>query len=173
MITIFVSDFNQFSQDFYDSLINSLQFHQLECSCGRSACMSIHGYYERGILLPDGIVSIRICRVRCSECSKTHALLPSSIVPYDRIPLADQCRIIAGFEDGADGNAVCEDSLTIDENAVKAVILRYRLFWLQRLLSEAISLHPLMELVKNCFSFYSRQFMQIRGTANKLFVMTT
>lgn len=53
MITISVKDYNQISQDYYDSIINSLQFHRLTCSCGHSACLTIHGYYRRGVFLPD------------------------------------------------------------------------------------------------------------------------
>ena len=173
MILISVSNYNQFSQDYYDSIIDRLQFHRLSCTCGRSACLSVHAYYERGVFQPDGTVSLRICRVRCSECGRTHAILPSSIVPYDRIPLSDQHRIICAYEDVSDRNAVCEDNPSVDENNVKAVIRRYLLFWLQRLLSEAILLTEFRSLIHDCFSFYSLQFMQIRRTPCLLFTTTT
>lgn len=173
MILISVSDYNQFSQAYYDSIIDRLQFQQLSCTCGRSACLSIHAYYERAVFLPDGTVSLKICRFRCSECGRTHAILPSSIVPYDRIPLSDQHRIICAYEDGSDRNAVCEDNPSVDENNVKSVIRRYLLFWLQRLLSEAIRLSEIHSLIHDCFSFYSMQFMQIRRTTCLLFTTTT
>ena len=169
MILISVSNYNHFSQDYYDSVINSLQFHQLMCTCGHSACLAIHAYYKRGIFLPEGTQFLRICRVRCSECGRTHALLLTSIVPYDRISLADQHAIICAYEDGSDRNAVCESNPSIDENSVKSVIRRYVLFWLQRLLAEAIPLSEIRTLVRDCLSFYSMQFMQIHRTAAKLF----
>ena len=122
MILISVSDYNQFSQDFYDSLIAGLQFHRLTCSCGHSACLSVHAYYTRGILLPDGLHHLRVCRVRCSECGRTHAILPSSLVPYDRISLPDQYTVVCAYEDGSDRNAVCEQNPSIDENNVKSII---------------------------------------------------
>ena len=173
MILISVRDFNQFSQDFYDSVINSLQFHQLKCSCGHSACLSIHAYYTRRIFLPDGVHSLRICRVRCSECGRTHALLLSSLVPYDRISLLDQHAVICAYADGSDRNAVCDQNPSVDENNVKSIIRRYKRFWLQRLLSESIPLREIPSLIRSCFSFYSMQFMQIRRTAARLFVLTT
>ena len=173
MILVSVSNYNQFSQDYYDSLINSLQFHQLTCTCGRSARLSIHAYYRRGILLPDGCLSLRICRVRCSECGRTHSLLPSSIVPYDRICLADQVTVIRAYMEGTDRNAICEDNPSVDENCVKAIIRRFLLFWLQRILSEAISLSEIRSLVNECFAYYSMQFMQIRRTAVILFSTPT
>lgn len=173
MILISVKDYNHFSQDYYDSVIHNLPFHQLSCTCGHSACLVFHAYYKRGIFLPEGTCSIRICRVRCSECGKTHALLLSSIVPYDRISLADQHTVICAHEDGSDCNAVCESNPSIDENSVKAIIRRYILFWSQRILSEAIPLAKLSVLVRGCVSFYSLQFMQIRRTAARLFINTT
>ena len=42
MITIFAGNCNQISQSFYDSVIFDLPLHQLTCSCGHSACLSIH-----------------------------------------------------------------------------------------------------------------------------------
>ena len=173
MILITVRDYNQFSQNYYDSVINSLPFHQLVCTCGHSACLAIHAYYERGIFCPDGEKQLRICRLKCSECGRTHALLLSSIVPYDRISLADQRRIILAYEDGSDRNAACEDNPLIDENSVRAVVRRYLLFWLQRLLSESITLGGIAALIRDCFSHYSMQFMQIRRTAARLFTHPT
>lgn len=173
MILITVRDYNQFSQDFYDSVVNSLQLHQLTCTCGHSASLSIHAYYTRGVFLPQGTVSIRICRVKCSECGKTHAILLSSLVPYDRISLADQHRIILTYENGTDRNAVCENNPRIDENSVKAVIRRYRLFWLQRILAGALSLADIPPLISGCISLYSLQFMQTHRTTVRLFAHTT
>ena len=173
MILISVKDYNQFSQDYYDSVINSLQFHRLKCSCGHSACLSIHAYYTRSIFLPDGVYSLRICRVRCSECGRTHALLLSSIVPYDRISLSDQHTVVCAYEDGSDRNAVCDQNPSVDENNVKSIIRRYTRFWLQRLLSESIPFREIPSLIRSCFSFYSMQFMQIRKTATILFAQTT
>lgn len=173
MILISVSNYNQFSQDYYDSVINSLQFHRLTCTCGHSACLSIHAYYKRGVFLPEGTLYLRVCRLRCSECGRTHALLLTSTVPYDRISLADQHAIICAYEDGSDRNAVCESNPSIDENNVRSVIRRYVRFWLQRLLAEAISLLEIRTLIRDCLSFYSMQFMQIRRTPAKLYSFTT
>ena len=173
MILISVKDYNQFSQDYYESIINSLQFHQLTCTCGHSSCLSVHGYYTRGIILPDGKHFLRICRVKCSECGKTHALLLTSIVPYDRISLSDQHTIVCAFENGTDKYAVCEDNPSLDESNVRSVIRRYCLYWLQRLLAEKISLSAIPSLIRECLAAYSMQFMQIHRTEAVLFVCTT
>jgi hypothetical protein len=100
MITLLVEENNPLSQSFYDYCINSLQFHQLTCSCGRSGCLNIHGYYQRKVKTHDGSFILTVCRVICSECGRTHAILPSSIVPYSQIPLACCCQIISDFNNG-------------------------------------------------------------------------
>lgn len=173
MITVTVQDNNPISQDHYDSVVNSLQLHQLTCSCGHSACFCIHGYYWRSACLPDGKIRIRILRVKCTECGSTHAILLSSIVPYSQILLSDQCLIIIAFEQGSDRNAVCSQNPLIDENNVKSVIRRYVRHWLQKLLAESIPLSPVSGLVRRCFAVYSMQFMQIHGTFNCLYSDTT
>ena len=48
MITLSTDFCNPISQDFYDDLLSSIQFHRLSCSCGLSGCLKIHGYYTRG-----------------------------------------------------------------------------------------------------------------------------
>lgn len=109
----------------------------------------------------------------CSECGRTHAILPASIVPYDQIGLDDQRIIVVAYEAGTNRNRVCTPEGAIDENDVKAVIRRYRRRWRQMLLSESIRLSERIRLVRECFAHYSMQFMQIRQTPNTLFEATT
>ena len=173
MITLFVRDCNQISQSFYDSVLNDVQLHQLTCSCGHSACLSVHGYYKRSVKWEDGAVRLRICRVRCCECRATHALLLSSIIPYSQIPLAYQQRICRDYEVGNNICDICEEHPSIDENNVKSVLRNYRRHWREKLRSLRIGLLPLATLVFSCFSHYSAQFMQIHRRSNTLFSYTT
>lgn len=173
MITIFVRDCNQISQSFYDSVIFDLQLHQMTCSCSHSACLSIHGYSWRNVKLPFGTIQLRVCRVKCSECGTTHALLLSSMVPYSQILLCDQQKICRHYEEDRNVSIVCESNPSIDENNVKSVLRNYRQHWREKLRSLRIPLFPLNALVRSCFSDYSSQFMQIHRQANKLFSYTT
>lgn len=173
MITIFAGNCNQISQSFYDSVIFDLPLHQLTCSCGHSACLSIHGYYRRAVKLPSGTVRLRVCRVKCSECGTTHALLLSSMVPYSQVTLPDQQRICSDYEAGKNVCMVCDRNPSVDENNVKSVLRNYRHHWREKLRSLRIRLFPLDGLVRSCFSDYSSQFMQIHRRVNKLFPYTT
>lgn len=173
MITFFVEENKPLSQKFYDSCVNNIQIHQITCSCKHSGCLHIHGYYKRKVKTHFGSFMLSVCRLKCSACGKTHALLPSSIVPYSQITLVCCCWIISSFQNSENINSVCEDYPDIDENNVKAVIRRYRKFWRERLYSFRISLNPVRDLVLACFSHYSLQFLQIRRTINLTHPKTT
>jgi len=173
MITISVDICNPISQDFYDKTINNLQFHQLTCSCGLSGCLTIHGYYDRRVKSEDSFIHLHICRVRCSLCGITHALIPASIVPYSQISLPDQIRIISCDRRSGDFTPIMDSTPSIDENNISSVIRRYIHHWRQRLLSENISLSISLDFVHRCLTSFSRQFMQIRRTPNILFFKPT
>ena len=187
MLTVLVQDFNTFTQEFYNSVIESIQLHLLMCKCGHSGCLSFHAKYERSVITPHGKITLIICRVICSECGHTHALLLSSMVPYSQISSEDQRKIAEAYEikkrENADPNSktkstlryrnLCPSGSGIDENNVKSVIRRYVKKWRQRLKADSIGLDSLSELTNSCFSHYSKQFMQIRPTPNKLIPSST
>lgn len=94
MITLYVEDLNtEITQDIYDGYINQIDVHHLECTCQRHD-MVIHGYYTRNLRIHDHTISLKILRVRCNSCHHTHAILLSSIVPYQSIALNIQIQII-------------------------------------------------------------------------------
>jgi len=73
----------------YAAFIAMLNMFALECNnCHRRGECIRHGYYERGYLLTvEDVLAgtrIRILRVRCKHCGKTHAILPEEIIPYLR-----------------------------------------------------------------------------------------
>ena len=173
MITIFVEENNPLTPNFYNNLINSLQFHRLTCTCGHSACLSIHGYYTRSLKTPEGKRTFRICRVICSFCHHTHALLPSSMVPYSQVSTEEHVAIISSHEDREGWENLMKHNPYIDESNCRHIIRSFLQHWKQRLLSEKITLSDWAVLIRDCFSAFSRQFMQIHCTPNILFMNTT
>ena len=173
MITIEQDLCNPLSQDFYDKTIDSLPLHQLKCTCGRSACLIKYGSYMRTVKMGDQAFRLRVCRVKCSECGRTHALLLSSIVPYSQIPLEVQASIIEHYENKKGFASILQSCLSIDENNIGSLLLRYRKHWQQRLRCESIPLAPPFRLVVRCFQAFSRQFMQIKTTPNLFFPRPT
>lgn len=173
MITILTDNCNAISQNLYDNILNSLQEHQLECTCGHSGCLSVHGYYSRKIKFEDSYISLRIRRMICSFCKATHALLLSTIVPYSQIPLSVQVNIIDCHERSLDFTPIMQAHPSIDESNIRYVIKQYLCYWLERLLSVSLCLCSSKSFVSRCFASFSRQFMQIKRTPNQLFVNTT
>lgn len=173
MITLSVDICNPVSQDFYDKTIYNLQFHRLVCSCRHSGCLTVHGYYNRSVKSGNSCLCLRICRLICRECGRTHALLLSSIVPYSQVPTKDQIDIISHSRSDGDFSSVMDHTPSIDESSVRSVIRRFRRHWEQRLLSESIAPIPGICFIVRCFSAFRRQFMQIKNTPNILFLTPT
>lgn len=171
MITIFVNKIKSFSQKIYTRMIDGLAFHKLSCTCHQKSTFIKHGYYLRSIKTPDGFLPISILRVKCNSCNKTHAILPSWIIPYSRILYDDQVSIIHAYLNQLSFEPIMLSNLLIDESNIRYVIGQYLSHWKERIASFSGSLHT--SLIRSCFKYFSRQFMQIRCTPNILFLETT
>lgn len=170
MITVKTEKYNLISQDFYNKTINSLDLSLVSCTCGHSGCLIRYGSYKRNVQLKDKTITLSIVRVYCNACGHTHALLLSSMIPYSQIPLNVQLSAIHAYESGHSLEHILTDHCFIDENNLKAVIRSYRLHWKERLHSAGLAVSEWFSLVSGCFSHFSRQFMQIKTTVNKLFL---
>ena len=173
MITIQTENYNLISQDFYNKIIDSLDLNLISCTCGHSGCLIRYGSYKRNVQLKDEKITLTVVRVFCTVCGHTHALLLSSIVPYSQIPLNLQISVIHTYESGLSLQPILAEHCLIDENNLKSVIRSYRLYWQQRIRSAALSFIERNSLVIGCFSHFSRQFMQIKTTVNKLILLPT
>lgn len=173
MITIKTENDKLISQDFYNKTIDSLDLNLIPCTCGHSGCLIRYGSYKRNIQLKDELVTLTVVRVYCTVCGHTHALLLSSMVPYSQIPLDIQAAAIHACESGHTLEHILTNQCFIDENNLKAIIRSYRLHWKERLRSAGISLFESTSLITGCFLHFSRQFMQIKSTVNKLFLLPT
>ena len=173
MITIKTENYNLISQDFYNKTIDSLDLNLISCTCGHSGCLIRYGSYKRNVQLKDELITLTIVRVYCTACGRTHALLLSFLVPYSQIPLNIQISAIHAYESGNSLSNILTDQCFIDDNNLKAVIRAYRLHWKERLCSAGLSFSKWSSLVISCFSHFSRQFMQIKTTVNKLFLLPT
>ena len=173
MITITVPFDNPLNLKTYENLINTLQFHQLQCTCGHSGCLTIHGYYTRSLKKDDSEITLSIFRVKCSHCGKTHALLPSQIVPYSQVSLQEQAAIISAYEDSGDFEQIMNRTPSIEENLIASMNKRFIIDCMLKIRSFLIDLSFPSRLVKLFFSLFMNQFMQIRQPPNILFLTPT
>ena len=54
----------------------------IECPCCGSDKLILHGSYERNVIIYNECRRIKIKRVMCKGCGKTHALIPYFLIPY-------------------------------------------------------------------------------------------
>lgn len=169
MITLFLKENNPLSQKSYDDLMEHVETHLLPCTCGCSGSLIRYGSYSRHVKTQGGRIRLKVRRVLCCSCGRSHALLPSALVPYSQIPLEDQVAVAEACEDGTDPSAVLETNPELDERTPFKLVRIYLTFWRERLRAEHILLRPLAALTQKCLSLFGKQFMQIKNTPNIFF----
>lgn len=171
MITIQIPSCDSLSQTYYDDVVNAVPLDKLRCSCGQSGCLIRHAYYSRKIKMKSCVIRLRILRLVCKACGRTHAVLLSEMVPYSQIPFQDQKDLIAASETHTSYADILQRNLCIDENNAAYVIRSFRMHWKTRLLRAGIPLGD--HLISFCFFLFSRQFMQIKDVPNQLIRIPT
>lgn len=126
-----------------------------------------HGYYHRRLKTRDGTIVLRILRVKCKECGRTHAVLPELTVPYSQIPADIQQYMLLYPLGSPELEKLMQDNSDISESDVLAVRRRYRRNWKERLQTMGRQIRDdITDLVRLSFSVFHRQFMQIRKGVN-------
>ena len=82
-----IIDFNINFNNYNEKILNYAGFFTYVCpSCGARHSLTRHAVYERNIsFLQENILlnkKLKILRLKCSSCEKTHAILPNDVVPY-------------------------------------------------------------------------------------------
>lgn len=173
MITLFIPENKFFLQSDYKKLIDATPLHQLQCTCGIHGCLSRHGFYERSLKSEYNTAVLRVLRVKCSSCGKTHALLPSCCVPFSQMSLACQIKIIMCRTAGSFPQYLCHHNPDITERDIFYVFKQFNHYWKQRLLSFSIVISIESTFIHSCFHYCHLQFMQIRCITNILFLFST
>lgn len=169
MITVSVSESNPVSQKSYDDAMAQVEPSTLPCTCGCSGSLIRYGSYRRHVKTAGSKFPLRIQRVLCCSCGLSHALLPSALVPYSQIPLADQVAVAEAYEEGTNPAALLLTNPELDGRTPFKLIRTYLTFWRERLKAQRILLRPLAALSEKCLSLFGKQFMQIKNTPNIFF----
>lgn len=170
MITITAYKIKSFSQKSYDEFIKSIDIGRMTCSCGLSGQLIKHAYYSRLVKTPDGIITLRILRVKCKHCGRTHAIFPEAIVPYSQILINDHLSIIKAYNTGTSFESIMMSNEYIDESNIRYIIHQYLRHWKEHIAAFGLSLTDSVHaLVTKCLKTVKRQFMQIKCITNVLF----
>ena len=167
MITHLKIKIKSITQKNYNEFIENMDIHALTCSCGMSGQLIKHAYYDRHIKTPNGIITLKILRVKCKCCNKTHAIFPECIVPYSQVLLNDHISIIKSYNNGSSFEPIMISNEFIDESNISYIIKQYLKHWKELIISFKISLD--LSISKQCLSYFKRQFMQIKCTPNIIF----
>ena len=179
MITIKTENYNHISQDFYNKIIDSLDLTLISCTCGHSGSLIRHGSYKRKIPLNGQYhLPLTVVRVYCKHCGHTHALLLSSFVPYSQIPLTVHIRPVSLLMN-MNSSIPSRSGRTmprVDENNIRSIFRSYRLT-LAGTSARSCRSDTFQYLLcldnRLLFPRFRRQFMQIKSTCNKLFLLPT
>lgn len=174
MITL-ISDFGKsISQRYYDEQIEHLPVERIQCACGHRGCLIRHGHYSRTVKSISGTIKLRVLRLKCRCCGRTHAVLPACVVPYSQVSLPSQITMIRFRIGSPEMSALLDGNPDLDEGCIAYVRRQFRTHWAQRLMAESLSAdEELPKLIRACFRAYNRQFMQIRRGTNLLFPKPT
>lgn len=93
MITFKMKNFNIDINNYLEFVAN-LEVKTIKCPYCGTAHMERHGYYRRYINISETKHYIKILRVRCKICGRTHAVLPDFIIPYLHEPIKDMINVV-------------------------------------------------------------------------------
>lgn len=68
----------------YNKMISTIDFSQIYCSCNHHDWKQ-HCRYNRYVDFFGFKIKIKILRIRCNHCGKTHAVLFECIIPFSSI----------------------------------------------------------------------------------------
>ena len=92
-------------------------------------------------------------RIRCKECGKTHAVLPSFVVPYLHYPIEELSTMIIKLDNN--------EKLDLYDHEIRQVKKIYKL-WMKKIRSLEVRISDkLSELIKVFSSTFKRCYMQI------------
>lgn len=169
MITVITNQINTLDQISYNKFIDSINYCNLECSCGIANCFNIHGYYYRYVKSIIRKISLQIQRVKCKHCNKTHSIFPHIIVPYSQILLPDQISIIAANSEKKILETIMTNNESIDESNIRHIVKQHSKYWKERILSIGLTItDDILTLSEKCLREFKKQFMQIKYIPNIL-----
>lgn len=157
------------SQKNYSDLINSIDWDNVSCSCKAKGSLSVHAYYIRYVKAPFGKIKLRILRVKCAFCLKTHAVIPISIIPYTQRTLADTIQVFIHFHKKRKFNSVFFNSVVSVSPSDIFHLKQIFLNWANYLF---IFSHSFVSIATSCFIEFHRNLSQSRFRSSD-FLLTT
>ena len=139
-------EFNFLDINRYNDSVNNMNAYSIQCNCGCKGSCIKYGKYKRII----DKYEIFIQRVLCKVCRITHSILPTFIVPYERMPLVYILDLVT--------------NTIYDNNSADYELKRYKRIyadWKNRLKAIGIGIgDDINKVITFCAYYYNMCFMQ-------------
>lgn len=123
MISFQTTFINQYDQNAYKEDIKKMNYSHIRCTCGSVGHFHDHATYSRYLQLDvNNTVLLTITRIKCESCNCTHALLPSTIVPYRILSNPNIIRIIRSFRNAHDSASAISKLTGFSRELVRKLI---------------------------------------------------
>lgn len=137
-------------QNKYDNSLKELEIKSMKCSCGLKGQYIKHSSYKRTFKVNGRKRCIYIQRIYCKHCGRTHAILPSFLVPYKRNTLKQLIEDFELFLSSENSN----EKLTPEE---KRNVPNFKK-WKNILISMDINLNKIIDDIKKIIVFCAKHF---------------
>ena len=88
-------EMNNIVNDIYIKETSKIDYNKTLCNkCKSIGQFEIKGYYTRTIIINNNSLRIRILRMKCTKCGKTHAVLFLDFIPYFQLSSLDSDLLI-------------------------------------------------------------------------------
>ena len=177
MIILSSKKSNTFFKEIIQNYLNTVNFGPLECPNCHSHDICRWGFYNRNVIFFSDESKtnfesdiIKIQRVRCKSCGKTHALLPIGIIPYKQLTTEIIIEIILSISSTSIEITFSKFNF-ISESTIKKIWLDFKKkhFSLLSILTKTRNILDSIYLIKDnihtqvsYIHHYNRTFMQIK-----------
>lgn len=84
----------------YEKIVFSINFSSIVCSQCSNHDWSVHSRYYRTVDFYNRSIKIKIIRIICSSCGKTHAILIEDMIPFSCLSYSDIIEVFSSYTPG-------------------------------------------------------------------------
>lgn len=166
MIIVLTNMIDEIKESDYRQINNAINPASIKCPACDHVGMCRYGFYFRKVKNCSSAIKtdLSIQRLQCmnDECRRTHAVLPSTIVPYSQITMYETIEMIR-CESDEEKDEILRKNILLDIKDIIRTKQRFTLYWR----SIIAGIEPAMgdcRFFAVCIEKFKRHFMQTPHT---------
>lgn len=157
---------SEFTQETYDNILAYINFKEEKCSCGAKGSLVKIGCYSRFYKTSTKRICIKIQRVMCKHCGKTHAVFVECMVPSSMLLVSTQIEMLRSYYNHSLDEFLANYP-SIDRPNVFYIVKNYERKWKKYLESAGLTLTSNEKEITDYFlEKHHIQFMQMKRHLN-------